>query len=48
MTPFYVFDTDAAAEKMARLRGMLPKRVQLCYAMKANPFLICDLERVAE
>ena len=47
-TPFYVFDTDAAAEKMARLRGMLPKRVQLCYAIKANPFLICDLERVAD
>ena len=47
-TPFYVFDTDAAAEKMARLRGMLPKRVQLCYAMKANPFLIRDLERVAD
>lgn len=47
-TPFYVFDTDAAAKKMARLRGMLPKRVQLCYAMKANPFLIRDLERVAD
>ena len=47
-TPSYVFDTDAAAEKMVRLRGMLPKRVQLCYAMKANPFLIRDLERVAD
>ncbi len=33
---------------MVRLRGMLPKRVQLCYAMKANPFLIRDLERVAD
>ena len=35
-------------KKMARLRECSPKRVQLCYAMKANPFLICDLERVAD
>ena len=47
-TPFYVFDTDAAAEKMVRLRGMLPKRVQLCYAMKANPFLIKPMDEYTD
>ena len=47
-TPFYVFDTDASAAKMLRLREMLPERVKLCYAMKANPFLIRDLERATD
>lgn len=47
-TPFYVFDTDASVKRLERLREMLPERVKLCFAMKANPFLIRDLERSAD
>ena len=39
-TPFYLFDTDAAAAQVEALRKKLPDRVGLCYAVKANPFLI--------
>lgn len=47
-TPFYVFDTDAAAAQVEDLRARLPRRVRLCYAVKANPFLIRDLEPVVD
>lgn len=47
-TPFYLFDTDAAAGKVAHLREKLSQRVKLCYAVKANPFLIRDLEQVVD
>ena len=43
-TPFYVFDTDASAARALALRKQLPARVKLCYAMKANPFLLRGLE----
>ena len=47
-TPFYLFDTDAAAAQVEALRKKLPDRVGLCYAVKANPFLIRDLEPVVD
>lgn len=47
-TPFYLFDTDAAAAKVKALRQKMPQRVKLCYAVKANPFLIRDLERTVD
>lgn len=47
-TPFYLFDTDAAAAQIQDLRQRMPNRVKLCYAVKANPFLIRDLERVVD
>ena len=36
-TPFYLFDTDAAAAQVEALRKKLPDRVGLCYAVKAKP-----------
>ena len=39
-TPFYVFDTDAAARRAIELRQKLPAGIKLCYAVKANPFLV--------
>lgn len=39
-TPAYVFDTDCFRRRIAHVKRLLSPRVHLCYAMKANPFLI--------
>ena len=36
-TPFYVYDRARIADRIELLRRQLPKRVQLHYAIKANP-----------
>ena len=36
-TPFYAYDRRAIAERVARLRAVLPAGLHLHYAMKANP-----------
>jgi len=36
-TPFYVYDRTRIAERIEQLRRELPQRVQLHYAIKANP-----------
>lgn len=36
-TPFYAYDRSLLRDRVATLRGMLPKAVKLHYAMKANP-----------
>jgi diaminopimelate decarboxylase len=38
-TPFYAYDLDAVARTVERLRGVLPDRFELAYAVKANPAL---------
>lgn len=46
---FYVFDTQILKERIAYLKKSLPDAVDLCYAVKANPFLsaeiVSDVER---
>lgn len=42
-TPLYVFDVPALHARVAQLRRSLPDHVSLCYAVKANPFLIREL-----
>lgn len=39
-TPFYLFDLDVFCKKIKEFREGLGERVSLCYAMKANPFLV--------
>lgn len=39
-TPLYVFDTDLLEETVAAYRSILAGRAELCFAMKANPFLL--------
>lgn len=39
-TPFYLFDEAAFARTVDRIRASLPNDVDLCYAMKANPFIV--------
>ena len=42
-TAYYVFDIGVLKKRVAYLRSRLPQSVQLCYAVKANTFLIRDL-----
>lgn len=39
-TPMYVFDIKELRERTANIKKILGKNCELCYAMKANPFLI--------
>ncbi len=43
-TPLYIFDIDVLYQRIQYLKNHLPQRVSLCYAMKANPFLVKELE----
>ncbi len=47
-TPFYIFDTDILAEQIKKIRTVLGNGVELCYAMKANPFLVKSLEDLVD
>mgnify|MGYP002516158835 CR=1 FL=1 len=40
---FYVFDIDVLLRRIAYLKDSLPKNVGLCYAVKANTFIIKEL-----
>lgn len=42
-TAFYVFDIKKLKERVARLKSALPQDVDLCYAVKANTFIIKEL-----
>lgn len=39
-TPLYIFDKDEALETADLYRKIVRDRVKLCFAMKANPFLV--------
>ncbi|WP_207654516.1 diaminopimelate decarboxylase family protein [Lacrimispora amygdalina] len=43
-TPFYLFNTDILTSRISDIRAALPTNTQLCFAMKANPFLVKDME----
>ena len=38
-TPSYVFDLDALAVHVNKIKELLVGKARVCYAMKANPFL---------
>lgn len=47
-TPLYLFDLDRLRQRVGRIRSNLSTKVDLCYAVKANPFLVKALnEEVA-
>ena len=45
---FYVFDIARVKERMELLRRSLPEGVELCYAVKANPFIPGYMTGMAE
>lgn len=47
-TPLYVFDSGRLKERVEYLRAHLPKGVRLCYAMKANTFILKELEDLVD
>lgn len=46
--PLYVFDTRELAARAKRLRSALPPGVGLCYAVKANTFVLAALEPLVD
>ena len=47
-TPLYVFDIHTLLQRIAALRHSLPASVRLCYAVKANPFLLQEIRGYVE
>lgn len=47
-TPSYLFDLDRLTRRMETLKKALGSRAELCYAMKANPFLTGALRDLAD
>ena len=45
-TPLYVFDIPVLLERIAYLKKMLPEHVSLCYAVKANTFILSYIKDV--
>ncbi len=42
-TPAYVFDTDIFAERAELVKKAFGNKVQICFSIKANPFVLADL-----
>lgn len=47
-TPFYLFDAGELRRRIRFLRALLPAQVELCYALKANPFLAREVSSLVE
>ena len=47
-TPFYIFDIDALAAQVKKIRNALGSHAEICYAMKANPFIVAELLDMAD
>ena len=39
-TPLYIFDKDELADRISSIKSIVGDGVTICYAMKANPFLL--------
>ena len=48
ITPSYVFDLDKLKARMELANSILKGKVTVCYAMKANPFLVGVMDRYTE
>ena len=47
-TPAYVFDIDALRKRINYLKSNLTDRIHLCYAIKANSFILKEIENDVE
>ncbi len=47
-TPFYIFDLDKLQQRIQFLRENLPASVELCYAVKANTFILEAVSRLVD
>lgn len=48
-TPFYAYDRAGITRRMVELRAVLPERLNIAYALKANPMpaLVCHMAGIA-
>lgn len=44
-TPFYVFDFQVLRDRIEYIKKSLPDKANLCYAVKANTFIISEAEK---
>ncbi len=47
-TPLYVFDERVLVKRVSHLRSLLPQDVKICYAVKANSFVLSALSDVVD
>lgn len=47
-TPLYVFDTGAFIKRLKKIKEILGPKIELCYSVKANPFLISAASKVVD
>ena len=47
-TPFYAFDIPTLRKRIDYIKSSIPKGVDLCYAVKANTFIIKEAEKYVE
>ena len=45
-TPMYLFNTDELRKRAANIREMMPENGEICYAIKANPFVAASLQEL--
>ena len=43
-TPAYIFDINTLNKRVKYLKSSLPNKVELCYAIKANTFIVEDIQ----
>lgn len=47
-TPAYIFDLDMLKSRVCMMKDIVGRRAEICFAMKANPFLIGPLKDTAD
>ncbi len=47
-TPCYMFDLDALQRRSILIREKLGEKITICYAMKANPFLVKPMDALVD
>ena len=47
-TPFYVFDFEVLKDRIEHIKKSIPSNIDLCYAVKANTFIIGEAEKYVQ
>ena len=47
-TPAYIFDLDMLKSRVQMMKTILGERAEICFAMKANPFLTGKMEKYVD
>ncbi len=47
-TPFYLFDEATLANRIEHVRSLMPEGTRICYAMKANSFILDAASRASD